>query len=80
MPENLLIHICVHIFMKIKDLTYTSKTNLIFIILALSLDFYKHLIIPLHNLSTYHLNKNYDLHYMCIILQNVKRSPNPHLC
>ena len=26
MPENLLIHICVHIFLKIKDLTYTSKS------------------------------------------------------
>ena len=37
MPKNLLIQICVHIFMKIKDLTYTSKTNLIFIVLALSL-------------------------------------------
>ena len=34
--------------------------------------------IPLHNLSAYHLND--DLHYMCIILENVKRSPNPHVC
>jgi len=31
-------------------------------------------------MSAYHLNKNDDLHYMCIILQNVKRSANQHLC
>jgi len=32
-------------------------------------------------MSAYHLDKkNDDLHYMCIILQNVKRSPNQHLC
>ena len=31
-------------------------------------------------MSTYHLNKNDILHYMCILLQNIKRYPNPHLC
>jgi len=58
--------------MKIKDLNIHKFNFDNFSILVLN--------IPLHNLSAYHLNKNDDLHYMCIILQNIKRCPNPHLC
>ena len=75
MSEDLLIHMCVQIFMKIKDLNIHFENKFNF-----DNSHYNHLNIPLHNLSAYYLNKNDDLHYVCIILQNVKRSPNPNLC
>jgi len=73
MSENLLIHI----FMKVNDLNihFENRYNFNF-----KHSHFDQLKILLCNLSAYHLNQNDDLYYMCIILQNVQRSPNPHLC